>query len=214
MYSKKFETESIISILHDTKLTDHKGVFKMFQDAIRKLWWNTLYKDLQNYVSSCKLCSETNTGHSPKIPLHSLSVPTAPFSTVHVDLLSFHTPSNVCKYICVIIDGFSRFMVAEKLSSKLSHVVIRTIYEKFILKYGFFENLNILTDNGSEFIGSWAKALYKLLGIRSIRTTVYKPSSKGLCERANRSIIALLRRFVKNNPRKWASKLCYVTLCD
>ena len=54
----------------------------MYEEAIRHFWWNNIYKDMQNYVSSCKLCKETTTGHS-------LS---APFQTIHVDLLKFHTP--------------------------------------------------------------------------------------------------------------------------
>ena len=37
----------IISLLHDTKFTWHKGVHKMYDDAIRCFWWNNIYKDMQ-----------------------------------------------------------------------------------------------------------------------------------------------------------------------
>ena len=200
----------ILNILHDTKLAGHKGVFKMYQEAISKVWWSSLYKNLQNYVSSCKLCLETNTGHLPKVPLKSLEIPRAPFKTIQIDLLSFHTPSKGYKYILVIIDSFSRHVVIEKTKNKNSFTIMKILYEKFILKYGFFEELCIISDNGTELVSSWSKALYKLLGITSIRTSVYKPSSNGLTERCNRSIIAILRRFVKDNPKKWADNLCYV----
>ena len=69
----------------------------MYEDAIRHFWWNNIYKDMQNYVSSCKLCLKTNTGHSPKIPLNPFEIPSAPFQTIHVDLLKFHTPSKEFK---------------------------------------------------------------------------------------------------------------------
>ena len=65
----------ILSILHDTNFAGHKGVHKMYKDAIRHFWWNNIYKDMRNYVSSCKLCLKTNTGYSPKIPLNSLEIP-------------------------------------------------------------------------------------------------------------------------------------------
>ena len=32
----------------------------------------------------------------------------------------------------------------------------------------------------------WSNTLYKLLGVKSIKTSVYKPSSNGLVERMNR----------------------------
>ena len=71
----------ILILLHDTNFAGHKGVHKMYEDAIPHFWWNNniivlhvfvyiIYKDMQNYVSSCKLCMKTNTGHSPKIPLN------------------------------------------------------------------------------------------------------------------------------------------------
>ena len=69
----------IISLLHDTKLTGHRGVHKMYEETIIHFWWNNIYKDMQNYVSSCKLCMETNTGHSPKINLIPLEIPSVPF---------------------------------------------------------------------------------------------------------------------------------------
>ena len=53
----------ILSVLHDTKCTGHRGVFKVYENALKKVWWNNMYKDIQNYVSSYMLCMETNTGH-------------------------------------------------------------------------------------------------------------------------------------------------------
>ena len=49
---------------------------------------------MQHYVSSCKLCLKANTGHSPKIPINPLKIPSAHFQTIYVDLLKFHTPSK------------------------------------------------------------------------------------------------------------------------
>ena len=74
-----------LSLLHDTRFTMHRGVHKMYEDAIRHFWWNNIYKDMQNYVSSCNLCLKTNTGHSPTIHLNPLEMPSAYFQTIHVD---------------------------------------------------------------------------------------------------------------------------------
>ena len=93
----------ILSLLHDSTFTGHRGVHKMYEHEIRHIWWNNIYKDMQNYASICKLCIETNTGHSPKISLNPLEIPSAPFQTFHVVLLKFHTPSSDYIYILVII---------------------------------------------------------------------------------------------------------------
>ena len=47
--------------------------------------------------------------------------------------------------------------------------------------------------------------------MKSIRTSVYKPTPNSQCERTNRSIISILRKFVCDNPKNWSKDLCYVT---
>ena len=36
----------VLSALHDSVLTGHKSVFKMIEDAIKLIWWGSLYKDI------------------------------------------------------------------------------------------------------------------------------------------------------------------------
>ena len=141
----------------------------MYEEAIRHFWW----KDIQNYVSSCKLCLKTDTCHSPKMHLNPLEIPSAYFQTIHGDLLKFHTPSRGNNYILVTIDSFSKFVIPKAIKKKTTCTVIKAIYEEFILKCGMYKNLSIISDNGLEFINSWSKTLYKLLGVKSIKTSVY-----------------------------------------
>ena len=73
------------------------------------------------------------------------------------------------------------------------------------------KHLSIISDNGLEFRNRWSKTLYKLLGVKSIRTSVYKPTTNNQCERTNRTILSILRKFVYDNPKNWSKNLCYVT---
>ena len=44
----------ILSLLHDTNFTGHKGTHKMYEDAIRHFWWNNIirtYKIMYQVVS-------------------------------------------------------------------------------------------------------------------------------------------------------------------
>ena len=139
---------TILSLLHDTKFTGNKDVHTMYEDAIRNFWWNNIYKDIQNYVSSCKLCLKTNTGPSPKIPLNPLEIPSAPFQTIQMDLLKFHTPSKGNNFIIVILDAFSKFVITKAIKKKTACTVIKAIYEEFILQFGMCKHLLIISDNG------------------------------------------------------------------
>ncbi len=45
--------------------------------------------------------------------------------------------------------------------------------------------------------------LYELLGIKSIRTSVYHPQMDDLLERFNRTLKSMVRKFVKEDAKNW-----------
>ena len=84
---------------------------------------------MQNYVSSCKLCLKTNTEHSTKVQINPLEIPSAPFQTIHVVLLKFHTPSRGNNYMLVIIDSFSKFVITKAIKKRTACTVIKAIHK-------------------------------------------------------------------------------------
>ncbi len=47
------------------------------------------------------------------------------------------------------------------------------------------------------------RELYELLGIKSIRTSVYHPQTDGLVERFNRTLKTMIRKFVHEDAKNW-----------
>ncbi len=61
----------------------------------------------------------------------------------------------------------------------------------------------ILTDQGTAFISCTLCKLYELLGIKSIRTSVYHPQTDGLVERFNRTLKTMILKFVHEDAKNW-----------
>ncbi len=61
----------------------------------------------------------------------------------------------------------------------------------------------ILTDQGTAFMSRTLRELYELLGIKSIRTSVYHPQTDGLVERFNRTLKTMIRKFVHEDAKNW-----------
>lgn len=57
----------------------------------------------------------------------------------------------------------------------------------------------ILTDQGTAFMSPTLSKLYELLGIKSIRTSVYHPQTDGLVDRFNRTSKSIVRKFLKED---------------
>ncbi len=59
----------------------------------------------------------------------------------------------------------------------------------------------ILTDQGTAFMSRTIRELHELLGIKSIRTSVYHPQTDGLVERFNRTLKTMIRKFVHEDAK-------------
>ena len=63
--------------------------------------------------------------------------------------------------------------------------------------------LQLLSDKGAEFESLLMRELCCRLGIDKIRTTSYKPSTNGGCERFHRSLHSMIGKVVSKNQREW-----------
>ena len=207
----------IMQIYHDLKTSGHMGAFKMYSKASTRFYWIGMYSDMQNYVSGCRLCMQTNTGHPPKVALKPLPVSTEPFASIHIDLLRLYSPSRKNQYIIVLIDAFTHFVTLKSVKKKSAKVVAKFLFDEHFLKFGFPQLIatstpkKCISDNGTDVVNAWTKALYDIMGVKLVTTSFYHPESNSQIERYNRTIIGILRKFVKDEPKKWSDYLPYVT---
>ena len=68
----------------------------------------------------------------------------------------------------------------------------------------------ILMDQGSNFMSALLREVYRLLNIQRICTTPYHPQTDGLVERFNRTLKAMLKKFVSRNQKDWDDCLPYL----
>ena len=203
----------ILQSLHDLKTTGHASAMKMYHSALRRFWWPGMYTQFENYVKSCKICLTATKGHYPRIALKSLPTPNQIFECIHIDLLAIKTVSNKNKYMLVMVDSLSKFLVVKCLRSKHSLQISKSLLSDWFFRFGFPKDICCcVSDNGNEFCNKLNMALYDILKVKSIRTSYYKPSSNGECEIFNKSILSILRKLAKDEPKKWSSMVPYAVM--
>ncbi len=70
----------------------------------------------------------------------------------------------------------------------------------------------ILTDQGTAIMSRTIQELYELLGIESVRTSVYHPQMDGLVERFHRTLKTMIRKFVQEDAKnldRWLEPLLF-----
>ena len=68
----------------------------------------------------------------------------------------------------------------------------------------------LVSDQGSNFVGQLMTQLYEQLGITKIKTSVYHPEGNGLVERFNGTLKVMLKKFAQERVQGWDKLLPYL----
>ena len=101
-----------------------------------------MYKEIEEYVSKCQVCSTYHQGHQ-KEPRISYLVPSRPWQIFAVDLFKLQGQDYL-----VTTDYYSNFFEVDKLVSKTSKEVIEKL-KPFMARHGILEK--IVSDNSPQF---------------------------------------------------------------
>ncbi|XP_056605021.1 uncharacterized protein LOC130421252 [Triplophysa dalaica] len=104
------------------------------------------------------------------------------------------------RFALVIVDYATRYPEAVALRNISATSVADTLF-RLISRVGIPKE--ILTDQGTAFMSRTLRELYGLLGIKTIRTSVYHPQTDGLVERFNRTLKSMIRKFVHEDAKNW-----------
>ena len=191
-----------LNLAHSLPTAGHGGMHVTLARLQKFCYWPGMKEDVNNFCKACLVCRRFKRMGDAPAPLQRYPDVAMPFERVHLDLVGpMGESDNNFKYLFVMIDVLTRFVIAEPLKSKNANEVARVFVNKVICQHGVPKNL--VTDQGSEFINAIFKDVADLLGMNHMKTTAYRPQAQGIIERANHSIVAILRGLVEDNLQIW-----------
>lgn len=111
--------------------------------------------------------------------------PVRPHEHWHIDI-SYINLQGTFYYLCSVLDGFSRYLVAwdlrESMTEQHVEIVLQRAHERFPEA-----RPRIISDNGPQFIAKDFKQFVRLNGMTHVRTSPYYPQSNGKLERWHQS---------------------------
>lgn len=199
---------SILEGAHKSKLSNHPGVTKMYQDLRQNLWWPGMKKQVVEYVTSCLICQKAKVEHEqPEGKLQPLDVPEWKWTSISVDFIT-GLPKTKKKNdsIWVIVDRLTK--LAHFLPLKTTHngAKLAEIYIEEIMRLQGVPS-SIISDRDPKFTSHFWRALHEALGTELRLSSAYHPQTDGQTERKNQSLEDLLRACVLNDIGSWDSVL-------
>ena len=188
--------------LHDTPLGAHVGITKLISVLRPRFYWPTLGLDVHNHVNTCHKCLEAKyVKKTLTLPMTLHEKSPAPFAHVMIDTLGpIKATKHKNQYIQIIVDVYSRFIVAWPSKRITAEQTTREFFTNFICRYGLPQV--VYSDRGPAFRGTFAYCC-KVFGIENRYGSPYQSRTQGLVERANQSVLQSLRTFTDKNQTNW-----------
>lgn len=167
--------QGILKALHE----GHPGAAAMKSLARFHVWWPNIDDQIEQFVRNCHACQE-NRPRQQEVPLFSWTVPTEPWSRIHID---YAGPFEGKSWL-VIVDASTKWLEIKPTKDTSTTATIRLLRSVFA-QFGLPRT--IVSDNGSNFTSAEFKEFCDSNNIKHIRSTPYHAKTNGLAERAVRT---------------------------
>ena len=191
---------------HDGLLGGHLGQKKTREKALKKFYWRGIREDCNNWVNTCDVCArQKRPQRKPHAPLGSMATG-APLDRLATDILGpFPESTRGNKYVLAVTDYFTKwveiFPIPDQTAPTCAEIILNEVIARFGCPY------NIHSDQGRNYESVIFSELCQLLEIRKTRTSPGHPSCNGQVERFNRTLVSMIKAYLKGQQREWDKHL-------
>lgn len=195
----------VLNSAHDD--AGHFGLFKTWHFIRSRYFWPNYYQHVRKFVLSCQVCQFFTRNNSAKVgPLLPIDPPDHNFRRIGIDFIGPLPLSHLNnQFVLVMVDHLSRYVEVKAVPKQTSVYAILAIQEMIIFRHGYPSE--ILCDQGKQFVSSSFRDFCSNSNIKLSLTSVYSPSTNGLCEKVNDSLKRILAKKVGSNHNDWERKL-------
>ncbi len=198
---------AVLKGIHDD--AGHQGQQRSLGLARQRFYWDTMEKDVKDYVHNCKRCIVSKAPEpEARAPLVSITT-SSPLELICIDFWSAEDHNNKSIDVLVVTDHFTKLACAYPCSNQSAKTVARVLWNNFFCVYGF--PVSIHSDQGANFESVLIAELCQLAGIDKTHTTPYHPMGNGQVERMNRTLGNMIRALPPRSKVRWPQMLNTLT---
>ena len=197
----------LISEHHETPFMGHLGVKKTYGRLTQHFRWEGMKKDVEEFVRTCDPCQRAADKPTEATNVHTITS-RHPWEVVTIDFLCGFAPAKHTKHtsIVVITDKFTRQIHLRSCPLNPSAKETVTYFIEMVVARHGLPRL-IISDRGSQFESLLWIGILNALGTRTALASTHHPQTNGATERANRTLLQMIRKFVTTHHENWATHL-------
>lgn len=198
--------EQLIADSHEPSTSAHGGMEKTVDLLRRSFFWPGLAKEVREFIKRCETCKTTKALNQTSRPPMGKRFPVVrPFQRLYIDLLGPYPRSKAGNTtILIVLDQVSKFVWLHPLRRATARHIVDYVEQQCFHVFGVPES--IISDNGVQFVAKEFTETLKRYGVQHILTSSHSPQANA-SERVNRSILAAVRSYIKDDQTTWDVEL-------
>ena len=196
--------DQVLISLHDDMA--HLGRERTLDLVRKRFFWPGMATYVAEYIAHCDRCLRRKVKSCARAPLVNIES-THPMELVCIDYLALESSGGYGN-VLVITDHFSKFAQAIPTRNQTARTTAKVLFDNFIVRYGIPERIH--SDQGKSFECKIIKELCAIMGIEKSRTSPYNPSSNGIAERFNKTLLDMIGTLPKDKKKAWKDHIATV----
>lgn len=175
-------------LLCDAHEASHEGVQKTLHRLRGSFYNSHAHRLVRNFVQGCAICQRNKTEHlHPAGLLQPLPVPSQVWSDITMDFVEGFSKVGGKSVVLTIVDRFSKMAHFMALSHPYSvQSVARAFFNNIVRLHGF--PCSIVSDRDTVFTSHFWEELFKLAGVKLLRSLAFHPQTDGQSESPTASL--------------------------
>jgi hypothetical protein len=194
--------KEVMHQMHNSILSGHLGEKKTREKSLQRFYWFGIRDDIKIWVMQCDECASIKTSTQQlRAPLGQMPVG-CPLDRLATDIMGPlpRTPRNN-RYILVVTDHFTKWVEVFPVPDFTAKTCASIILNEVISRFGC--PCDIHSDQGTNYESNLFQELCQLLEIRKTRTTPANPKCNGQTERFNKTLIRMIKAYLKTEQTDW-----------
>ncbi|KAL0319704.1 UNVERIFIED_CONTAM: Transposon Tf2-11 polyprotein [Sesamum radiatum] len=200
--------EEILREAHNAAYAMHPGTIKMYRNLRPYYWWQSMKKDVAEFVAKCMTCQQVKAEHqAPAGKLRPLSIPEWKWEKITMDFV-VGLPPTFRKHdaISVIVDRLTtsaHFLPIRQGDSldKLAELYVAEIVRLHDVP------VSIVSDRDPRFTSRFWESLQRALGTKLHFSTAFHPQTDGQSERTIQTLEDMMRACTMEFKGNWDDHL-------